>query len=110
VISKTDVKVLAEADEQETVREVQELYADFVAVAPHLFSLNLSDCYQSLGINPTALRRCVQGIAGVLLSLKKNPVSTIHCSAFAILHFYLLEFRVARSFKFQSSTFCGSYL
>lgn len=77
--------MLAEADEQETVREVQELYADYVAVAPHLFSLNLTDCYQSLGINPTALRRCVQGIAGVLLSLKKNPVS----ASFVSFHYHI---------------------
>lgn len=74
VISKTEVKSLAEADEQEAVREVQEFYADFVPVSPHLFSLNLSASYQSLSIAPGPLRRCVQGIAGVLLSLKKNPV------------------------------------
>jgi vacuolar protein sorting-associated protein 45 len=32
---------LAESDEQEVVREIQEFYADFFAIGPHLFSLNL---------------------------------------------------------------------
>lgn len=41
VVSKSDVKLLAEADEQEVVREVQELYADYQALSPHLFSLNM---------------------------------------------------------------------
>lgn len=36
-----DVKKLAEADEQEVVREVQELYGDYLAVSPHFFSLGL---------------------------------------------------------------------
>lgn len=33
--------MIAESDEQEVVREIQEFYADFYAVRPHLFSLNL---------------------------------------------------------------------
>lgn len=41
IISKAAVKVLAESDEQEVVREIQEFYADYFAVGPHLFSLNL---------------------------------------------------------------------
>ena len=46
VISKQDVKILAEADDQEVVREVQEFYGDYVAVNPHLFSLNIVGCCQ----------------------------------------------------------------
>ena len=38
------MKYLAEADEQETVREVQEFYGDYIAVSPHLFSLNIVGC------------------------------------------------------------------
>ncbi|XP_044028010.1 vacuolar protein sorting-associated protein 45 isoform X2 [Siniperca chuatsi] len=41
VISKSEIKALAEADEQEVVAEVQEFYGDFIAVNPHVFSLNL---------------------------------------------------------------------
>lgn len=46
VISKQDVKILAEADDQEVVREVQEFYGDYVAVNPHVFSLNIVGCSQ----------------------------------------------------------------
>ncbi|XP_043540046.1 vacuolar protein sorting-associated protein 45 [Chiloscyllium plagiosum] len=46
VISKSDIKSLAEADEQEVVSEVQEFYGDFIAVSPHVFSLNLTGCAQ----------------------------------------------------------------
>ncbi|TKC43059.1 hypothetical protein EI555_007662, partial [Monodon monoceros] len=46
VISKSDVKSLAEADEQEVVAEVQEFYGDYIAVNPHLFSLNILGCCQ----------------------------------------------------------------
>lgn len=41
VVSKASVKQLAESDEQEVVREVQEIYADYLALAPHLYSLNI---------------------------------------------------------------------
>ena len=46
VISKQDVKILAEADDQEVVKEVQEFYGDYIAVNPHLFSLNMIGCCQ----------------------------------------------------------------
>ncbi len=39
-----DVKSLAENDEQEVVREVQEYYADYVALGQHVFSINLPKC------------------------------------------------------------------
>lgn len=48
IISKVDIKTLAECDEQEVVREVQEFYADFLAVGPYLYSFNISSCYPSL--------------------------------------------------------------
>ncbi|GFY39525.1 vacuolar protein sorting-associated protein 45 [Trichonephila inaurata madagascariensis] len=74
IISKSDVKVLAEADETESVREIQEFYGDFIPVAPHLFSLNISPCYQSRSWNHNHLQRSVQGVISVLLALKKIPV------------------------------------
>lgn len=46
VISKADIKTLAECDEQETVREVQEVFADYLAVDRHLFSFNIVGCLQ----------------------------------------------------------------
>ncbi|UYV72687.1 VPS45 [Cordylochernes scorpioides] len=46
VISKSDIKLLAEADDYEVVREVQEFYADYIPNGPHLFSLNIVGCSQ----------------------------------------------------------------
>lgn len=73
IIAKADIKLLAEHDEQEVVKEVQELYMDYLAVNPHLFSIGLPTCMNSLSWNPTALQRSVQGVISVLLSLKKCP-------------------------------------
>ena len=42
----SDIKTLAEADEFECVRVVQEFYADYLAINPHLYSLNIPSTYQ----------------------------------------------------------------
>lgn len=73
ILAKADVKILAEADEQESVREVQEFYADFIPVGPHLFSLNIKGYAEGLLWNQEQLHRTVQGITSILLALKKNP-------------------------------------
>jgi vacuolar protein sorting-associated protein 45 len=39
-----DLKTLAENDEQEVVREVQELFADYLAINQHVFSMNIPKC------------------------------------------------------------------
>lgn len=74
IIAKADVKILAEHDEQEVVKEVQELYMDYLAVNPHLFSIGLPICMSEGNWIMGALQRTVQGIVSVLLSLKKCPV------------------------------------
>ncbi|KAK3098847.1 hypothetical protein FSP39_023672 [Pinctada imbricata] len=74
VISKQEVKVLAEADDQEVVREVQEFFGDYIAVNPHLFTLNIPMCCQALNWSPGSLTRTVEGLTSVLLSLKKCPM------------------------------------
>lgn len=74
IIAKADIKILAEHDEHEVVKEVQELYMDYLAVNPHLFSLGLSSTMTMLNWNPSALQLTVQGIISVLLSLKKCPI------------------------------------
>ncbi|XP_045216562.1 vacuolar protein sorting-associated protein 45-like [Mercenaria mercenaria] len=74
VISKQDVKTLAEADDQEVVREVQEFFGDYIAVNPHLFTLNIQGCYKGIDWSPAALKRTTQGLTSVLLSLKKCPM------------------------------------
>ena len=73
VLSKTDVKTLAEADEHECVREMHEFYCDYVALLPHLFTVDVDRCYVGGGqLAPPVLQRCVQALTGVLLSLKRG--------------------------------------
>uniref|UniRef100_A0A1B0C3P6 Vacuolar protein sorting-associated protein 45 n=1 Tax=Glossina palpalis gambiensis TaxID=67801 RepID=A0A1B0C3P6_9MUSC len=74
IIPRTDIKFLAECDESESVREVKEFYADYLSVNPNLFSLNIPKSMQRLNWLPEALTRSVQGIIGVLLTLRLNPV------------------------------------
>ena len=45
-VEMSDIKSLAEADEFECVRIVQEFYADYLAINPHLYSLNIPNTYQ----------------------------------------------------------------
>lgn len=73
VIPRTEIKVLAECDESESVREVKEIYADYLCINSSLFSLNIPACLQSLSWQPEALDRSVSGIIGLLLSLKLRP-------------------------------------
>ncbi|XP_058452730.1 vacuolar protein sorting-associated protein 45 [Malaya genurostris] len=73
IIPRTDIKSLAESDESESVREVKEVYADYLPVNPNLFSLNIPTCLQALSWNPDALVRCAQGLISVLLSFKFRP-------------------------------------
>lgn len=74
ILAKADVKTLAESDEQEVVKEVQEYYMDYLAINSHLFSIGLPNCMLTLSWNPTALQRTTQGITALLLSLKKCPI------------------------------------
>ncbi|KAJ7069672.1 Sec1 family-domain-containing protein [Mycena amicta] len=81
VLTKTVIERLAEVDEYEVVREVQEYFADYSPLLPALFSLNhtptaTKPLYGSTynAWDPVALERSVQGISAVLLSLKKKPV------------------------------------
>ncbi len=39
-----DLKTIAEIDEQEVVREVQEVFADYLAISQHVFSINIPKC------------------------------------------------------------------
>ncbi|XP_076242830.1 vacuolar protein sorting 45 isoform X2 [Calliopsis andreniformis] len=73
IIAKADIKLLAESDEQEVVKEIYEYYADYLAINPHLFSLGIVGCSQGLLWNQTHLHRTLLGIISVLLSIKKCP-------------------------------------
>ncbi|TDL22167.1 vacuolar protein sorting-associated protein 45 [Rickenella mellea] len=81
ILSKPAIERLADVDEYEVVREVQEYFADYAPLLPSLFSLNHTpSAAKPLFANspqswdPRALERAVQGITAVLLSLKKKPV------------------------------------
>ncbi|KAH7643781.1 vacuolar protein sorting-associated protein 45 [Dermatophagoides farinae] len=75
IISKTDIKALAEVDEFEVVKDVQEFYADYLAINSHTFSLNVKSCYQNIrNWNPISFHRITQGIISILLSLNRCPL------------------------------------
>ena len=44
-IEKMDLKLIAENDDQEVVREVNEFFADYCAINQHVFSFNLEKSY-----------------------------------------------------------------
>ncbi|XP_053207799.1 vacuolar protein sorting-associated protein 45-like [Panonychus citri] len=74
IISNSDIMTLAESDEHESVRDVQEVYCDYIAVSPTLFSVNVTNgSYRGSKWNTLALQRSLDGIVGVLLSLQKYP-------------------------------------
>lgn len=93
VLRKSDIEALAEADEHDVVKEVQEYFADYLPVNPSLFSLSptslptpsqpsSSTTSAPLGPwssdpnqwHPEALERHTQGLMALLLSLKKKPL------------------------------------
>ncbi|KAJ1350131.1 hypothetical protein KIN20_005852 [Parelaphostrongylus tenuis] len=83
IVSKTDLKTLAEADEHETalerlnrriVREVHEFFVDGIALSPSLFCINLRDIYDhSYTITTSSFVRIKQALVALLLSQKKKP-------------------------------------
>jgi len=78
ILSKSQIERMAEADQQETVRELQEFYGDFCAVNSNFYSLNLQS-YQIYGDslntwNNDTFKRTVEGLRAVLLALKKRPM------------------------------------
>uniref|UniRef100_A0A3Q3M730 Vacuolar protein sorting 45 homolog n=1 Tax=Labrus bergylta TaxID=56723 RepID=A0A3Q3M730_9LABR len=56
------------------LRPTKEFYGDFIAVNPHLFSLNLHGVARGRSWEPSMLSRCTQGLTSVLLALKKCPM------------------------------------
>ncbi|CAB4389595.1 unnamed protein product [Rhizophagus irregularis] len=79
-LSKSSIERLAEVDEHEVVREVQEYFADYCAINPDFYSLNLSlPQYRLYGDSQNTwesktFQRVIEGVLAVLLSLKKKPL------------------------------------
>eukprot|EP00128_Syssomonas_multiformis_P005301 Colp12_sorted_trinity150504_noHs@13588 len=76
ILRSSQLERLADADENEVIREVQEYYGDFYALTPEVFSINVSGVIGSTANiwNPDALDRSVEGVISLLLALKKRPV------------------------------------
>lgn len=78
ILSLDLLQALAESDEHEVVKQVQEFYGDFIAVNEDLFTLNMGDSLRlsapSGGFDTTAIfDRTAQGLLSVLLSMKVEP-------------------------------------
>lgn len=80
VVKKSSLERLAEADDHEVVKVVQEHFADFLVVNPDLFTLDFRLPGQRVWRgspdmwNTDSLQRTVQGVTALLLSLKKKPL------------------------------------
>ncbi|CAO1615909.1 unnamed protein product [Parajaminaea phylloscopi] len=94
VLSKSAIESIAEADEHEVVKELQEYFADYIPINSSLFALSSYNGASSLPTpiagqppvqlgpwansphewNEAAFERHRQGITALLLSLKKKPV------------------------------------
>ena len=83
IVGEEYLRCIAEADLNDVVKQVQEVYADYSAINEDLFTLNIPNSLQlSSNVNQTSqteqlkkrmLTRNVQGILAVLLSFKKQP-------------------------------------
>jgi hypothetical protein len=80
IIRKSSLERLAEADDHEVVRAVQEYFADYLVINSDLMSLDLSFPKHKLWShspdiwNADSLQRSTEGIIALLLSLKKKPL------------------------------------
>eukprot|EP00047_Mylnosiga_fluctuans_P009905 m.13677 g.13677 ORF g.13677 m.13677 type:complete len:552 (+) comp2853_c0_seq1:1333-2988(+) len=74
-LRKAALQRIAEADEHEVVNEVQEYFADYLAINPHLFTFNVVGCIgDRINIwRRDNLDRVHQGLVALLLSLRKRP-------------------------------------
>ena len=80
MIRKSSLERLAEADDNEVVKAIQEYFGDYIVVNPDLFSLDLGFPKQRIWNStpdtwyPDSLQRCTEGVIALLLSLKKKPL------------------------------------
>ncbi|KAH9859852.1 hypothetical protein IAQ61_011634 [Plenodomus lingam] len=80
IIKKSSLERLAEADDHEVVRAVQEYFADFLVINPDLMSLNLGFPDHRIwstspdSWNQDALQRSTEAVMALLLALKKKPL------------------------------------
>ena len=103
VLSKSSIKLLAEADDHEVVKDIKEFYGDFIAISQHVFSFNLSPALNPSGTwRGEVFDRVSVGLLSVLLALKKNPL--IRYSAGSKSAHYLAE-AITRSISKEGELF-----
>lgn len=80
IVKKSSLERLAEADDHEVIKSVQEYFADFLVINQDLCSLNMGFPKQRIWShnpdlwNSEALQRTTDGVVALLLALKKNPL------------------------------------
>jgi vacuolar protein sorting-associated protein 45 len=80
IVKKSALERLAEADDYEVVRAVQEHFADFQVINPDLMAMELSYPRHKIWSttpdmwNSDLLQRSTEGLLALLLSLKKRPL------------------------------------
>ncbi|XP_004290560.1 PREDICTED: vacuolar protein sorting-associated protein 45 homolog [Fragaria vesca subsp. vesca] len=82
ILKDTQIHELADSDgHHEVVQQVQEFYADFVAIDPYHFTLNMlsNHVYMLPAVEADSKLECfrhrvVDGIASIFLALKRRPV------------------------------------
>lgn len=81
ILKDTQLHMLADSDEHEVVQQLQEFYADFVALDPYHFTLNMATNHMYMlpaVVDPSGLQhfcdRVVDGISAVFLALKRRPI------------------------------------
>ncbi|XWS21731.1 hypothetical protein CRYUN_Cryun30bG0079800 [Craigia yunnanensis] len=81
MLKDTQIHLLADSDEQEVVQQVQEFYADFIAVDTYHFTFNMPSNHHYMlpaVLDPSSLQhfcdRAVDGIGAVFLALKRRPI------------------------------------
>lgn len=78
IVPRTYIEEIADADAQERVSNVRELFLDYYVLSPALISFNVLPCLQSTRttgstIQSPHIKRTVDGIAALILSLKVVP-------------------------------------
>jgi vacuolar protein sorting-associated protein 45 len=80
IVKKSSLERMAEADDHEVVKAVQEFYADYLATQKDLFSLSYGKEIPSVfgserdSWNPEAFEKATEAVLALLLSLKKKPL------------------------------------
>jgi len=81
IVKKSSLERMAEADDHEVARVVQEYFIDYLVINPDLFSLSIAGPQRRIWSttssdmwNPDALVRTTEGLLAALLTLKKKPL------------------------------------